>query len=264
MQPVEEPAPVISTGSGNRGRLILAAGILAMGLVGLAVVIVAGGADSGDEGESRARLAVESGFDAELPGGLDPAGPQTEGAAGEPSQRPSPTQEASPTQGASVTPDPTPTTTAAFEGSLLLDGPEPLLDDLASVLGAGVELTQLVVYPTYAMVTYRSPDEPANLDRILWREGAFDAPDPEGFADEEADALFTMEGVALDQLPGLARQALDGFALDGGEVTHAIVDRFTFLDDGAVAIRVYVSHPERGGGGYLVARADGTFVELVG
>lgn len=251
MQPVEDPTQVISSGS-PRGVLIMAVAVLALGLLVLAAVLVVAGREGQGEGddEDGTRLAAESGFDADRPGGLDPAGARPEGAVGEPSQRP----------GSSGPP----TTAAAFEGNLLLDGPEPVLEDLANVVGADVELTELVIYPTYAIVTYRSPDDPANLDSLWWREGAFEAPEPEGFVADEPEALFTLEGVALEQLPNLSGQALDGFALGGGEVTHAIVDRFTFLDDGAVAIRVYVSHPERGGGGYLLARADGTFVELVG
>jgi hypothetical protein len=64
-------------------------------------------------------------------------------------------------------------------------------------------------------------------------------------------------------IPDLASRALDELAVEGGVVTHVIIDRFFGLDDGGVAIRVYVTNPERGGGGYLLARRDGTVVRVV-
>jgi hypothetical protein len=84
-----------------------------------------------------------------------------------------------------------------------------------------------------------------------------------GFSADYTEELFSLGEVDLTMVPALAQQAIDGFALTEGEVSHVIVDRFFFLE-GELAIRVYVSDPERGGGGYLVARSDGTVADLVG
>lgn len=260
--PVGGADPVISSGRRLTPGLLAALVVAAFVVAGVVVAVVlarddgSGAAGTDDQvGTVDAADAGDAALAEQLPGGLDPAAP-----ASGPSTTVTPAT-VTPSTGAVPTGEPSESTVGQ---NLLVDGPAPALADLAEALGADTELTELVIYDTYAIATYRSPDRPGDIDRVVWRDGEVSAPEPVGFTDDYADALFTLSGVAVGQIPALGRQALDGFGLENGQVTHAIVDRFFGLDDGGVAIRVYASDPDRGGGGYLLAAADGTVIELVG
>ena len=80
--------------------------------------------------------------------------------------------------------------------------------------------------------------------------------------EELPDKLFDLTEIDATKVPGMTEQALAQFPEAGMEVTHVIVDRFLPFDTRVLA-RVYVSHPERGGGGYVEFTPDGSFVETV-
>jgi hypothetical protein len=214
---------------------------------------------SGDD-EAPGQVATTSGFEADAEsndqGGLAPverAPDDTLGAAnesddtgpsvvplGEPSDRPTPSA-----------------------GNLLTDGANPAIDDLSVAIGADTPIIEIIVYDTYAIAEYQDATQPENIDRVIWRDGTVSEPEPVGFSDDNTAARFMIDDIDPSRIPPLTTEALERFDLEGGVVTHVIIDRFFGLDDGGVALRVYVSNPDRGGGGYLLARVDGTVVDLV-
>lgn len=251
-------------------------GVVAV-LLGAAVIMSGCGSSDGDDTQA---VDAESGFsndtdsdsDAgdgeEVAGGLDPAASRTDDADDGPKGEPSDAQgepSAQTTVPATEAPDTAPPTTVAAYGNLILDDASPALDGFAAAIGDDYQATELVLYPTYAILRYQDPAAPENIDSRTWRDGNVDEADPVGLtADGYAETLFAPGDVSFDAIPGLAQEAIDGFALANSEVSHVIIDRFFGMDDGSIAIRVYVSDPDRGGGGYLLARADGTVVELIG
>lgn len=227
--------------------LLAAAGVIGiLGLVG--VLVLRDDGDSDDRVETRA----PSGFDREAgAGGLAPAatGQQSGEPSGEPSSEPSDA--------------PRPETPPA--GNLILDSAQPAARALEEAVGQPHKARAFSIYPTYAFLEYRDPENPAHIDELTWRDGRVEGPEPvmlTGSEDLDAE-VFTLADVNLDAIPALARRAIDEFALEHGEVTHVIVDRF-FGADGRVTMRVYVSDPVRGGGGYLLAAADGTYMRTMG
>jgi hypothetical protein len=250
--------PVISERP-SRLPWILGAIAAAVLLTLVAVVLFVG---SDGEDNKTADVATESAFDADdeiQRGGLDPV--DTTVVATESSEGVDATT-ASDTEGLGD-PQGEPSEQEPEAVDLLVDGAEPAISDLGAAIGVDTALVEIVVYDTYAITEYQNPDEPANVDRVIWRDGTVSDPEPVGFSEDYSDVLFMVDEVDLSALPALAQEAIEGFDIEGGVVTHAIIDRF-FGMDGELAVRVYVSHPERGGGGYLLARADGTVVELVG
>lgn len=231
-------------------------------LVVVAFVVVLVMALSRDDAAPAGQSATTSGFEDEpTERGLDPARDDSDETVdvqsevedssvdastpvplGEPSEQPDPPEE-------SV--------------NLLSDGAESALADLSAAIGADTAVVEVVVYDTYVIAEYQDPAAPENVDRVIWRDGVVSEPDPVGFSDGDTTPRFMIDEIDLAQIPPLATTALNEFDLDGGVVTHVIIDRFFGLDDGGIAFRVYVSHPERGGGGYLLARVDGTVVELI-
>jgi hypothetical protein len=77
--------------------------------------------------------------------------------------------------------------------------------------------------------------------------------------DELETMLFDLTEIDPAVLPGLGPQTLARCPGEGIELTHIIIDR-EFNDANDVRIRVYASHPERGGGGYVSYALDGTEV----
>jgi hypothetical protein len=150
---------------------------------------------------------------------------------------------------------------------LLLSDPTPAIQQLAAAIGAPYRAEELVLYSGYAILDYQDPSATTHIDTRTWREGVVDAPEPvmlpSGFdAEVEAD-LFDPAEVRFDLVPSLVDQAIRAFpALERAVASHVIIDRFRPFDD-RVNLRVYVSDPDRGGGGYARFLADGTFVEVV-
>ena len=173
----------------------------------------------------------------------------------------------------STTGEPSQQTTTTRSGSagqpaqLFERGAQGALDDMATAAGRPRQAMQIAVYPTYAFLAYRSPDDPSHIDRRSWREGADqDDAAPNPIADRvDADSepkLFTLAAVDLATLPRLVDDAAGRF---GGEVevTHVLIDRFLPFDQ-RVLIRVYATPTDgRSGGGYVQYTLDGKYVKTV-
>lgn len=221
--------------------VLAALGILAA--LGLVAAFLLRGSDDPDD---RVATDAASGLDREVErrGGLSPA--PGGGSAGEPSE-----------------PE-VPSTEAPSVGNLILDDAHPATRALEEAVGAPHRARSVSIYPTYAFLEYQDPENPAHIDELTWRDGRVEGPEPVPLMGREdvPSQLFTLGDVNLEAVPALARRALDEFALENGEVTHVIIDRF-FGGDGSVMIRVYVSDVERGGGGYLLADAEGNYVSTM-
>ncbi len=237
---------VVTDGRSPLPWVLAVAGILAVLGVGALFLLRGDG-----EAEDRVETDAPSGFEQgpERAGGLAPA--PTGELSGEPTGEPS---EAS-----------TPSPEMPPVGNLILESALPAFRSLEEAVGQPYRTRSFAIYPTYAFLEFRDPENAAHIDELTWRDGRVEGPEPvalSGSEDIESE-LFTLGDVNLDAIPALARRALDEFALEDGEVTHVIVDRF-FGADGRVTMRVYVSDPERGGGGYLLAGADGTYMRTTG
>jgi hypothetical protein len=232
------------------------------GVAVLVVIVVIGAvvALSGDDDPAPSDVATTSGFVEESAqrGGLDPVTPSSDEAIGEGTTGSVAPSSEGPTPLGEPSGQPT-----APPSDLLMDGAGSALADLSAAIGGDTGVLEVVVYDSYVIAEYQNPAQPENVDRVIWRDGTVSDPEPVGFSEESTAELFMLDDIDPDRVPPLASQALEGFDVDGGVVTHVIIDRFFGADDGGVTFRVYVSHPERGGGGYLLARLDGTVVELV-
>jgi hypothetical protein len=267
--PGSPPGP--AAGRSARALLIAVVAVLAVAVIAIgAVVLLTSGDDGGDE---RVAAADESGFgDAEPTsptadgrGGLAPAGAEDADPGAERVEVPAGEEDpddAIPMGEPTGEPSEQTSTTGA-DVDLIHDGASAAFDDLLGEVGRDAEVVEVVIYDNYLIAEYQDRAGSEDIDRRIWREGVVEDSEPVGFSDDET-MWFSPDEVDLAVVPELAEQALDEFAIDGGVVSHVIVDRFFGLEDGGVAIRVYVSHPERGGGGYLLARADGSVVDVVG
>ena len=138
---------------------------------------------------------------------------------------------------------------------------------MATAAGDPDQAIEVAVYPTYAFLAYRSPDDPSYIDRRSWRDGEDQddaAPNP---IDDRVDAdsepqLFPLAGVDLSILPRLVDDAVARFDVEV-EATHVLIDRFLPFD-ARVLFRVYaVPADGRSGGGYVQYTLDGTFVKVI-
>jgi len=174
-------------------------------------------------------------------------------------------------EGATATPPPTevpPSTAPAGEPDLLHGDATQAFGAFADIYeGAPVKVLEILVYPDWAYVDVQVPDEPTHVDEYTWRGGdGVSGPEPQQMLDMEIeelpDKLFDLGEIDPTRFPGMTEQARAQFPDEGMEVTHVIVDRFLPFDT-RVLVRVYVDHPERGGGGYVEFTPDGGFVETV-
>jgi hypothetical protein len=169
---------------------------------------------------------------------------------------------------------PTSTTAAAAEPELpippdlLLSDPTPAIQALGAAIGAPYRAREIDLYAGYAILEYQDPTAPTHVDTRTWRDGAVEDPRPvslpSGFDAEVEAELFDPAEVRFDLVPSLVAQAIGQFpTLEHAVASHIIIDRFRPFDE-RVNIRVYVSDPDRGGGGYVRFLGDGTFVQTVG
>jgi hypothetical protein len=161
-----------------------------------------------------------------------------------------------------------PSTAPAGEPDLLRGDATQAFGAFADIYeGAPVKVLEILVYPDWAYVDVQVPDEPTHVDEYTWRGGdGVSGPEPQQMLDMEIeelpDKLFDLSEIDPSKFPAMTEQALAQFPEEGMEVTHVIIDRFLPFDTRVLA-RVYVSHPDRGGGGYVEFTPDGGFVETV-
>jgi hypothetical protein len=162
------------------------------------------------------------------------------------------------------------TTTVAPEGPrdlLRTDATQPFAAFAKIYDGQPVKVNEILVYEDRATIEVQVPAEPTHLDEYVWHGGTgVSGPEPVDLLSMEVDELpqkvFDLSELDATKLPAMASQGLAQFPEEGMEVTHVIIDRFLPFDN-RVLVRVYVSHPERGGGGYVEFTPDGGLVEKV-
>lgn len=155
-------------------------------------------------------------------------------------------------------------TTAPVPVDLIGTDAGPAFEAFMAHFGVAFQSVELVLYRDYAILQAQDPAAPTHLDRYLFRDGEVADPDPVRLSGGEdfTPELFSLDEIPVDQLPAMAAQALDVYELEREEVTHVIIGRFLPFDD-RVSVRVYVSDPERGGGGYARFTTAGELVDVI-
>lgn len=115
-----------------------------------------------------------------------------------------------------------------------------------TALGAERSLIQVVLYDGYGIVVARAPS--GDVDRVVVRGGGAEAPsalpndrvrDPEG-------ARFSSTDLDWGLVAGLVERTPGDLGIDGGRVSHVIVERNIPFSP-VLVIRVYVSTERRSG-----------------
>jgi len=170
--------------------------------------------------------------------------------------------------GSSTTAQETPTTAPVTARDLLRGDASQAFESFAQIhRGQPVKVNEILVYEDWAQIQVQVPGEPTHVDEYTWRGGdGVSGPEPVDLlsmeVDELPDKLFDLSELDASKLPTMTAQGLAQFPEEGMEITHVIIDRFLPFDT-RVLVRVYVSHPERGGGGYVEFTPDGGLVEVV-
>jgi hypothetical protein len=137
--------------------------------------------------------------------------------------------------------------------------------ELVATAGNPGEIIELTVYDTYAVLAYRDPANPANIDRRTWRDGRVDAAEP-NIIDDRVDEdttpkLFAPGELDPSRLAALIADAPSRYAMPV-DVTHVVVNRFLPFDE-RVLIRVYAAPSDgRSGGGYVSYDTASGFVSV--
>ena len=232
---------MIPSGDGRTKTILLFVGGLVATLLAVAAVVALW--PDGDDVE-----VVSDGSSTSHVDGTDPPS----GTVGEPSEQTT-------TTGGGSSP--------AAPVDLFESGADDAVADMATAAGDPDQAIEILVYPTYAFLSYRSPAEPSHIDRRSWRDGEDQDDAAANPIDDRVDAdtapqLFPLADVDLTVLPDLIGDAQGRFTMDVA-ATHVIVDRFLPFDD-RVLIRVYASPTDgRSGGGYVQYTLDGTYVKMV-
>jgi len=165
-----------------------------------------------------------------------------------------PTETSTP-DGSSVT-----TTTVAPGGVNALDHPERVPGLIRDHLGENPELRRLSLNANGFSVEVRDPRKRENMDDYDFYNGEWSTrPVSVSLSDIATfeSVTFRLGDISWDAVPGLIRQALDGLDLEGEEVGGVSFDK---LQDEPP--RVYISVNGLRGTGRLIARADGTEVDV--
>jgi hypothetical protein len=205
----------------------------------------------GDDDET-AQTSDESGISV----GTD--GPSEEGTTGGPTPE-VPVEPSDPS-------DPSEPVEPTAAADLIQTDAEPGVRGLEAAVGAPFKAKSLVLYDEYAILEYQDPKARTHIDRLVWWADRMAGPDPvmlpQGFTPEEEAALFDLDIVRFNRVPEMADDALAQFErLENPEVTHVIVDKV--FGQGDVVVRVYVSDPERGGGGYVEFTPGGKLIDVI-
>lgn len=121
--------------------------------------------------------------------------------------------------------------------------------------GGERRLIEVVLYDGYGIVGTVDPPT-GNLDRAVVRNTGIEPNGslPDTFLGDPVDESFTVADVAWDVIPSLVAQTPGALGVDGGIVSHVLVEsNKPFTND--LVIRVYVTGPR--GGGRIDHFADG-------
>ena len=124
----------------------------------------------------------------------------------------------------------------------------------AALPAAERALVEVVLYDGYAIVTLYE-HATGNLDRVVVRGGTGQANAvPDTMVTDPANSVFRATDVDWAILPGLVERTPSALGVDGGTVSHVMVEKnLPFSPD--LVIRVYVTAPR--GGGRIDYFADG-------
>jgi hypothetical protein len=142
-------------------------------------------------------------------------------------------------------------------------GTKQALDALQRAAGGTLLMTELVLYPEYAIMQARDPRQRQNVDRYVFRAGAVAEPSPVmlvGSVDLDAET-FTREQVAFGEITRLVRDARTQIGVEGARTTHVIIERDTVFAGGEIVVRVYAGTERRSG--YVEYDARGNLRRVV-
>jgi len=117
-------------------------------------------------------------------------------------------------------------------------------------IGGPVRVLRLTVYDDYAMADIQDPKNHENVDSYTLMRGSVDNGRPVMLsgnmktAKDVDAAVQDLAAVDFSLLPKMAEDAKARLHIDGGKVTHAMLDRTL---GGEVGWRVYVNSPRKGG-----------------
>ena len=129
----------------------------------------------------------------------------------------------------------------------------------AALAGSPTEFSQVILYPDYAIVVARDPEQPSHLDQYLWRGGEVTGPTPQSNVEDVEAVLFDASEVDWAAVGALAARAAELSGVEQGEVTHVMADR-TFGQGNPLAVRIYVSGPRDSA--YLQVSPEGEVVAI--
>ncbi|HQZ37250.1 MAG TPA: hypothetical protein PK020_22680 [Ilumatobacteraceae bacterium] len=130
----------------------------------------------------------------------------------------------------------------------------------AAIPGEPTMFQEVRLYPDYAFATVQDSTLPDHFDEYGWRTGKIGSPSPQQNDAEAANAVFSIDQVNWAGLSALVADAVNVSKVEQGAVTHLSVDRDSFSDGGAIAIRVYVDGPRSSA--YIEADANGTVIAV--
>ncbi|HTJ84045.1 MAG TPA: hypothetical protein VL400_20135 [Polyangiaceae bacterium] len=137
----------------------------------------------------------------------------------------------------------------------------PIPAKLKATLGSSLRVYELTIYPTYSFAKIQDPKVPLHVDQYEVRDGKVGEPTPVKFVGKEPtaaelhDVTFDLDEPDWTQVPRMLDDAPKRIKVEGGAVTHVIVNRFLPFEK-EVRFRVYVNGP-RSGGGYVMYDVHG-------
>ena len=116
-----------------------------------------------------------------------------------------------------------------------------------ALAGEPTRFSQILLYPDYAMATVQDPTLPTNLDRYTWRSGAFGTPSAQESGADIESTLFGVGDINWVALAQVAAQSPSLAGVDGGTISHVVIEHSTFQPTLAAVVRIFVSG-DRGSG----------------
>jgi hypothetical protein len=131
----------------------------------------------------------------------------------------------------------------------LPEGVETLFEDRApariaeafeeGLPGEPTLFTQILIYGDYAFATAQDPAQPTHLDQYTWRSAKLSSGAPQ--TSQPGAALFSVDDIDWEAVSDVALQAPELAAVEGGHVSHIIIDHSQFQASYPAIVRIYVS-----------------------
>jgi hypothetical protein len=140
-----------------------------------------------------------------------------------------------------------PPTTGPAVNYISPGGPTLALRSFQERFGEVLRFRDLTLYPEYVIAEVVNPQKPDEVDRFTLRAGTFDTPQPVAISSREKLDETTFRGAEFqwEVLAQIAARAPSELAIEGGAVSHVIVDKTG--PTGPLLLRAYV-HTERRSG----------------